>query len=118
MERHAAWLEGARTLEVARLDLERIEPPVTVGIDPSTNRIAVEAGLDPFGPRSPVGVDAPMRFVDVIDQDPGGLRLDDDLHRPEVGHHRRHAGRQAARAGPEARATRRLIGETLLEFRL
>src|SRR3954451_7156130 len=116
MQRHATWLERARALEVAGLDLERIEVAVAVSVDPAADRIAVEGGLDPLGPTPSIGEDASMRFMDVINQDPGRLGFDDDLHWPEVRHHRRHAGRQAARTGPEARTALRLISEALFEL--
>ena len=59
VERHAARLVSARALEVAGLDFEHVVLAVTVGVDPSADRIAGEVvGSSSVGPIAPVGVDA------------------------------------------------------------
>jgi len=46
----------ARALEAAGLDLERIEAPVAVGIEPLADGIADQRRLDLLGPVADVGV--------------------------------------------------------------
>ena len=84
----------ARPLQAARLDLERVEAAVAVGVDPAADRIADEGRLDRLRPFAPVGEDA-AGIVDVLDQEIGHLRRDEDLDRREGRHDPRHAGREA-----------------------
>src|SRR5262249_34520895 len=59
MQRYAASLEGAWSLEIACLDLERVEAAVAIGVEPIADRIAHEARLVILWKIAPVRVDAP-----------------------------------------------------------
>src|SRR6185295_10896571 len=75
VQRDAAGIERARSLESAGLDLEQIEFAVAIGIDPSANGIAEQGRLDGLRPGAPVREDA-SRVANVLDQDMRGARRD------------------------------------------
>src|SRR5262249_517184 len=77
-----------------RLDLERIEASVAILVDPLADGVAEKIRLLILGPVAPIGEDAARRRG--VEQDVGGIRADDDLHRENRVHHARHADREAA----------------------
>src|SRR5262245_7438324 len=110
VERNAGRVVAARVLEEARLDLERVVFAVAVRVLPLADRIAGECRLRVLGPRPAVGKDPPEHIVIVVDQDPCGLRHDDDLRRRVEAHERRHALVNAERRRPVAGAAGIQVG--------
>src|SRR5215467_11120877 len=114
--RHAGRIERARTLQEARLDLQRVVFAVAVGVDPLADGITAEAWQHILRPVASVGEYPAMGLMGVIDPDVSRLRQHDDFHRTIDRHHGRHAGRQAGDAGePVALGAFGLVGDALLE---
>src|SRR5207302_6341420 len=112
----AAGFVDARALEVAGLDLERVEAAIVVAVEPFADRVAGPGRLFVLGEVAPVGVDA-ARLV-VLGIDVADVGRDHEFERPHPGHHARHAGRDARDADVFALATGGLIGEARFEDRL
>src|SRR5262249_33405282 len=58
VQRYAARFVGAGALEIARLDLQRVEAAVAVRIEPFPDRVARKGRLDLGRPLAPIGVNA------------------------------------------------------------
>ena len=114
VQRQAGFVEGARSLEAAGLDLEQVVAAVAVGVDPFADRVAREGRRESRRPVAAVGVDA-AEVVVPADQHVGGLRRDDEFQRAERHHHVGHAGRAAERGREIAEPALGLIGEALLQ---
>src|SRR5262245_56171171 len=94
VQRVAIAVERARALEIAGLDLERVEAAIIVGIEPFADRVAVEGWLFILRPGTSVGVDAPSPAV--VEPYIGGLRRNDELDALLRGHGARQAAGNAA----------------------
>src|SRR5215470_5462548 len=117
VQRNAAAVERARSLEIPGLDLERVVASVAVGIDPFADRVAEKGWLHSGGPIAPVGEDAAV-VVDVLDQDVGGVRRYHELDLAIAIGNARHAGREAGIGRCRALAAGGLRLEVLVEYRL
>jgi len=69
MQRQAAGVIGPLAFDVAGFDLQRVEATVAILGDPFAERVARKGRLGSLRPFTPVGIDAPVGVVDVIDQD-------------------------------------------------
>jgi hypothetical protein len=116
MKRHAGAFIGARTLEAAGLDLQRVVLVVVIDIDPSADGMAEECRLDLLRPVAAVGENAPRHRVGK--QHVGGGRRDDDLHVEHHGHDPRHRERHTARRRVVALSAGFYVGKARLEDRL
>src|SRR5262249_33511987 len=58
MQRNSARVEDARTLQLARLDHERVVTAAAPRVDPLADRVAGKRWLDAFRPVASIGVDA------------------------------------------------------------
>ena len=109
----ALVVEGARALDVAALDLQRIEAAIGVGIEPFADGVARESRLRAVRrPAASVRVD-PARQV-VGEHHIGHIRRDGEFGRLVEGHDSGHAARDAADGRVVALAAGRLIGEARL----
>src|SRR4051794_8495041 len=116
MQRQAGRLEVARSLEVARLDLEQVELAIAVLVLPVADRVADHGGLLIRREAAAISKDSARHVA--LEDDVGHLRLDDELDRPDHGHHSRHAVGGAGDTRVLALATLRLAGEACFEDRL
>src|SRR3984893_509138 len=116
MQRNAAAVEDTRSFEVAGFGFEDVEAAISVLIDPFADGIAGEGRLNRFGPLAPVGENSSMTFVNMINQDVGGLRQHGDLHWFIGLHHQRHAGCEAGRRYHIAESADGTVDEGALEF--
>ena len=108
MQRQSAGVVGAGAAKGAGLDLEHVVMAAAGFIDPFADRVAHIGRIDLLGPIAPIGENPPLD-VAAIDQDIGGVRQDDDLHRLEQGHDQRHAAGAAGVAARGAGAAGRLV---------
>ena len=76
----AATKANVRTAQAARFHFEQVVASAAGGIDPFADRIAAEVRLRVLGKLAPVGENA-ARIVDVVHQEMGRLRRDDDRSR-------------------------------------
>jgi len=88
--------------------------PGRVRIDPFADRISHVGRIDLLGPVASVGKDSPLH-VAAVDEDVGGVRQDDDLHRLKQCHDQRHAARAAGKAARGAGSAGGLIRQIGLE---
>src|SRR5262245_55639558 len=95
MQRHSAGVVSAGTSETTCLHFENVVAAIPVSVDPLADGVAKEGGYDLLRPRSPVREDATV-VVDVICQNVGRLRRDDELHLTIPIGHPRHAWRPAS----------------------
>ncbi|MGO9469718.1 MAG: SAM-dependent methyltransferase [Isosphaeraceae bacterium] len=117
VERCAARIESARSIQQAGLHLQRVVAPVAVLVDPFADRIAHVGRLESLRKIAAVGVD-PAQHVQIFDHDVDDLGLDHDLHGEDHVHRPRHAVGNADAGGVVALAAGRLVGEARLENRL
>src|SRR5262245_55791813 len=113
MQREAGRFEIARALEVARLELEQVEAAAAVRELPGADRVADQGRVLVGREAAAVGKDAARHVA--VENDVSDLRLNNELDRPDHGHHAWHAVGAAGDAEVLALATLRLIGEARLE---
>ena len=113
VQRKAGAVEDARALQSTRLDLEHVISALAVAIDPLADRISGEGRINLIRPGTPIGKNA-TKVVDVLHQDVGGARRNDELRSPIIVHDARHAWRDTDGSRILARAPRRLVGQTRL----
>ena len=95
VKRHAGAFIGARTLEAAGLDLQRVVAAVVIDIDPPADGMAEEGRLDLLRPVTSVADDAPGHRVG--EHHVGRAGCDHDFHIEHHRHDPRHRERHAAR---------------------
>src|SRR5215510_16407692 len=113
VQRDAAEFDRAWTLEVAGLDLERVEAAVAVGVRPFADRIAGEARLGVLGEIASVGIDATRH--EGFEVDIGDVWQNDEFDRLDHRHHARHAIGDAGVASVQSLTAGRLVSHAPLQ---
>ncbi len=114
-EWNAGLVVGARRLDVAGLDLQRVETSVAVGVEPLADRIAHIGRLFVRREAAAVGIDATRRLDHELRQHERGRRCEHPFHREYAGHHPRHAGRDAFIGGVEPLSAGLLVLQARLQ---
>src|SRR5712672_929451 len=116
VQRYAARFVGTGPLEIARLDLKRVEAAVAVGVEPFPDRVARKGWLDLGGPLASIGIDAARQ--ERMEVDVSDVRQDDEFDRPGDRHHPRHAIGAAGDQIVSALSAGRLVCEARLQHGL